>query len=55
MSQSDWLQIAALLMSCLLVLPAVLRLPWKSTRILTYIAAWLAIFAVVAFAIRLFG
>jgi len=55
MNQSDWLQIAALLMSIILILPAILRLPWKSTRILTFIAAWLAIFAVVAFAYRLFG
>lgn len=52
MSQTDWLQIAALLMCLLLVLPAALRLPWKSTRILSSIAAWLAIFAIVALAIR---
>jgi len=55
MNQADWLQLAALLLSILLILPAALRLPWKSTRILTFAAIWLAIFAGVAFLIRLFS
>lgn len=54
MNQVDWLQLAALLLAILLILPAALRLPWKSTRILAFVAIWLAIFAGVAFAIRLF-
>lgn len=53
MNQSDWLQLAALLMCVLLILPAALRLPWKSSRILMFAAIWLAIFAAVAFAYRL--
>lgn len=55
MNQADWLQLAALLLCVLLILPAALRLPWKSTRILALAAIWLAIFAGVAFLIRLFG
>jgi hypothetical protein len=54
MSQADWLQLAALLLAILLILPAALRLPWKSSRILMFVAIWLAIFAAVAFLIRLF-
>lgn len=54
MNQADWLQLAALFLAILLILPAALRLPWKSTRILSFVAIWLAIFAGVAFMIRLF-
>ncbi|WP_341914718.1 hypothetical protein [Ferrovibrio terrae] len=53
MSQNDWLQLAAVLLAALLILPAALRLPWRSSRILMYLAIWLAIFAAVAFAYRL--
>lgn len=50
MSQANWLQLAALLMCVLLILPAALRLRWQSGRILLFVAIWLAIFAVVSFA-----
>ena len=46
---------AALLMAALLILPAALRLPWRSSRLLAFIAIWLAIFAVVALGIRFFS
>lgn len=55
MNQTDWLQLAAILMAALLILPAALRLPWKNSRILLFAAIWLAIFAAVGFAWRLFG
>ncbi len=53
MTGSDWLQLAAILMAALLILPAALRLPWKNTRILTFAAIWLAIFAGIALLWRL--
>ncbi len=53
MTTYDWLQLAALLMALVLILPAALRLPWASRRILTFAAIWLAIFAVVGLVIRL--
>lgn len=55
MTQADWLQLAAVLLAVLLILPAALRLPWRSSRILLFVAIWLAIFAAVAFAYRLLG
>lgn len=53
MTGSEWLQLAALLMAALLILPAALRLNWKNTRILAFAAIWLAIFAAVALLWRL--
>lgn len=47
MSGNDWLRLAALAMAALLILPAVLRVPWKSRRILLLVAVWLGIFAAV--------
>ena len=59
MSQSDWLRLAALLLALLLILPAILRLPrhfaGRGSRLLMFAAVWLAIFAAVAVAYRLFG
>jgi hypothetical protein len=59
MSQSDWLRLAALLLAVLLILPAALRLPrhfaGRGSRLLLFIAIWLAIFAVVAVAYQWFG
>ncbi|HLT77437.1 MAG TPA: hypothetical protein VKZ87_08625 [Ferrovibrio sp.] len=55
MSQTDWLQLIALLMMGALILPAVLRLPWANPRILLFIAAWLGIFLVVSLVIRFAG
>lgn len=54
MSQTDWLQLSALLMMAVLILPAALRLPWGNRRILLHIALWLGIFLIVSLAIRLF-
>jgi hypothetical protein len=53
MKGSDWLQLAALLMAALLILPAALRLPWKNRKILSFAAIWLAIFAAVGLLWRL--
>ncbi|MBP7065816.1 hypothetical protein [Ferrovibrio sp.] len=53
MSWQSWAQLLGLLMAALLILPAALRLPWRSRRILTYIAIWLAIFAAVGLLIQL--
>lgn len=53
MSWQSWAQLLGLLMAALLILPAALRLPWKSRRILVYIAGWLAIFAIVGLIIQL--
>lgn len=53
MNGSDWLRLAAILMAALLILPAALRLPWRSSRILAFAAIWLAIFAVVGLLWRL--
>jgi len=53
MSWQVWAQLLGLLMAALLILPAALRLPWRSRRILTYIAIWLAIFAAVGLVIQL--
>lgn len=55
MSQTAWLQLLALIMVAVLILPAALRLPWRSRRILFFIAAWLGIFLVVGFAYSLFN
>lgn len=55
MSQTDWLQLIALLMMAVLILPAALRLPWRNRRILLFIALWLGIFLIVSFAIRFFS
>lgn len=55
MSQTDWLQLIALLMMAVLILPAVLRLPWGNRRILLFIALWLGIFLAVSLVIRFFG
>lgn len=52
MSQTQWLQLSALLMMGLLILPAVLRLPWRNRRILLFIAAWLGIFLLVSLLYR---
>ncbi len=52
MSQSDWLQLIALLMMAVLVLPALLRRPWRGSRIFLFIALWLGIFLIVSLAIR---
>lgn len=52
MSQTDWLQLIALLMMAVLILPAALRLPWRNRRILLLIALWLGIFLVVSVAVR---
>jgi|GEM_PF-1851068 hypothetical protein len=49
MSQTAWLQLLALIMVAVLILPAALRLPWRSKRILVFIAAWLGIFLLVGF------
>lgn len=46
--QSAWAQLLALLLMAVLILPAVLRLPWRSRRILVYIAAWLGLFVLAA-------
>lgn len=53
MNGSDWLQLSAILMAGLLILPAALRLPWNNSRILVFAAIWLAIFAGVALVWRL--
>jgi hypothetical protein len=55
MTETDWLRLAALAMCGALILPAALRLPWRSRRILVFIAAWLAIFVAVSLAWRLAG
>lgn len=55
MTHIDWLQLAALAMCGLLILPAALRLPWGNRRILLFVAAWLAIFVVVSLLWRLAG
>jgi membrane protein implicated in regulation of membrane protease activity len=47
MSETDWLRLAALLMAALLILPAALRLPWFSRRVLLFVAIWLGIFAAI--------
>ncbi|WP_341705566.1 hypothetical protein [Ferrovibrio sp.] len=55
MTPADWLQLAALAMVVLLILPRMLRLPWRSPRLLQFAALWLAIFLAVALLYRLFG
>lgn len=48
MLQSAWAQLLALALMAILIMPAVLRLPWRSRRILVFIAAWLGIFIAAA-------
>lgn len=55
MSQTDWLQFIALLMMAVLILPAALRLPWRSRRVLLFVAIWLGIFLLVSLAVRFLG
>ena len=55
MTEADWLRLAALALCCILILPAALRLPWRSRRILGFAAAWLAIFVAVSLLWRLAG
>ena len=55
MTEADWLRLAALAMCGALILPTALRLPWRSRRILAYLAAWLAIFLAASLLWRVLG
>jgi len=55
MTQADWLQLAALAMVAILILPSALRLPWRNARTLRLFAVWLAMFVAASLLYRLFG
>lgn len=55
MTGADWLRLALLAGCAALIFPAAARLPWRSHRILSYAAIWIAVFAVSYLAWQIVG
>lgn len=49
----EWAQLLGLVMVGILILPGAFRMEWKRRQILTYIAVWLALFALAGLIVRL--